>query len=194
MDNMTFPRFLGRVTSSHLVTYFVAGILALQPPRLRDPLPIRRVLLPDAARSAPSGSPRVRPCRSSVGSSSLVALYPFRSVFLADRRGWLKLWGLLLGPGDLFHGGRRAGIGGGHDLHEDPSQLSAARAARDPSSDAGLFGPAHHVASAPAPGVGGDHGNRDAAGDADERRGRISFAPGGLYVGRNFSSASAAHS
>ena len=28
MDHVTFPRFLARVTSSHLVTYFVAGILA----------------------------------------------------------------------------------------------------------------------------------------------------------------------
>jgi len=26
-----------------------------------------------------------------------VALYPFRSVFLSGRQGWLKLWGLLVG-------------------------------------------------------------------------------------------------
>ena len=52
-----------------------------------------------------------------------LALYPFRSVFLADRRGWLKLWGLLARPGDFLHGRRRAGFGGGHDLHEDPHQL-----------------------------------------------------------------------
>jgi hypothetical protein len=30
-----------------------------------------------------------------------MALYPFRHVFLEGERGWLKLWGLLLGLGIL---------------------------------------------------------------------------------------------
>ncbi len=148
------------MTSSHLVTYFVAGILAyalLDYATLFQSEGFSCLMRPLDSKWIAAG-PALQVIR---GLIFAVALYPFRSVFLADGRGWLKLWGLLLGLAIFSTAGAAPGSVEGMIYTKIPDQLSVARAARDPSSDAGLFGPAHHVASAPAPGVGGDHGNRD---------------------------------
>jgi hypothetical protein len=96
MDTDTFPRFLARVTSSHLVTYFVAGLLAyslLDYATFFQSDVLACLMRPLDSKWIAAG-PALQVIR---GLIFALALYPFRSVFLADRRGWLKLWGLLLG-------------------------------------------------------------------------------------------------
>ena len=108
MDNAGFGRFCARVTACHMVTYFVAGIAAL--------------LLFDYAAAFQSAylSCYMKPIDSkwvAIGPAlqwirGLVfagALYPFRQVFLEGSRGWLKLWGLLLGLAILSTAGAAPG-------------------------------------------------------------------------------------
>ena len=96
MNNDTFPRFLARVTASHVVTYFVAGILAyslLDYATLFQSEGFSCLMRPLDTWWIAAG-PALQIIR---GLIFALALYPFRSVFLAEHRGWLKLWGLLLG-------------------------------------------------------------------------------------------------
>ena len=181
MDNVAFSRFLGRVTSSHLVTYFVTGILAyslLDYATLFQSEGFSCLMRPLGSRWIAAG-PALQVIR---GLIFALALYPFRSVFLADRRGWLKLWGLLLGLAIFSTAGAAPGSVEGMIYTKIPVTAQLRGTTRDPPSDARLFGPAHRLASAPAQGVGGGHGNVDGAGDADERGGRVSLAHGGPQV------------
>ena len=96
MDDMNFRQFVGRVTSSHLVTYFVAGMLAysLFDYRALFQTEVFSCLMrPTSSRWVAAG-PALQVFR---GLIFALALYPFRSVFLSGRHGWLKLWGLLTG-------------------------------------------------------------------------------------------------
>jgi hypothetical protein len=96
MDDVTFRRFLPRVTSTHLVTYFVAGILAYSVfdyKTLFQTEVFSCLMRPISSRWVAAG-PTLQVFR---GLIFALALYPFRSVFLSDRHGWLKLWGLLAG-------------------------------------------------------------------------------------------------
>lgn len=96
MDTDTFPRFFVRVTSSHLVTYMVAGLLAysvLDYATFFQTDVLACLMRPVSSRWVAAG-PALQVVR---GLIFAVALYPFRHVFLAERRGWLMLWGLLLG-------------------------------------------------------------------------------------------------
>jgi hypothetical protein len=95
-DHVTFLRFLALVTASHLVTYFVAGILAyslVDYATLFQSEGFSCLMRPLDSKWIAAG-PGLQVIR---GLIFALALYPFRSVFLADRRGWLKLWGLLVG-------------------------------------------------------------------------------------------------
>jgi len=96
LDNSGFGRFFARVTACHMATYFVAGVAAL--------------LLFDYASAFKSEQLAcyMRPIDSKWialgpalqwirGGIFAAALFPFRQVFLGGGRGWLKLWGLLLG-------------------------------------------------------------------------------------------------
>jgi hypothetical protein len=92
---VTFGAFLARVTTTHVVTYFVAGLLAL------TFLDYRTLFQSDVLSCfmRPVSSPWVAagPALQVVrGLIFATVLYPFRSVFLRER-GWLPLWGLLLG-------------------------------------------------------------------------------------------------
>ena len=125
MDNMTFPRFLGRVTSSHLVTYFVAGILTyslLDYATLFQSEGFSCLMRPLGSRWVAAG-PALQVIR---GIIFALALYPFRSVFLADRRGWLKLWGLLLGLAIFSTAGAAPGSVEGMISRRSQSALSCA--------------------------------------------------------------------
>ena len=96
MDDMTFRRFVARVTSSHVVTYFVAGMLAyslLDYRTLFQTEVFSCLMRPTSSRWVAAG-PALQVFR---GLIFALALYPFRSVFLSGRHGWLKLWGLLTG-------------------------------------------------------------------------------------------------
>jgi hypothetical protein len=84
MNDVSFSRFSFRMTACHMVTYFVAGLLAYT---LFD------------YRALFEAIPIMRPIDSNWVAALIfsLALYPFRQVFLTEPRGWLKLWGLFLG-------------------------------------------------------------------------------------------------
>jgi hypothetical protein len=95
-----FGRFFLRVTACHMVTYFVAGLLAYT---LLDYATVFQSehfacwMRPTTSRWVAAG-PGLQWIR---GFIFALVLYPFRNVFLGGERGWLKLWGLLLGLGIL---------------------------------------------------------------------------------------------
>lgn len=108
MDDVTFGRFLFRVTSSHLVTYFVAGMLAytlLDYGTLFQSGVFSCLMRPTSSRWVAAG-PALQVVR---GLIFTLALYPFRNVFLSGRHGWLKLWGLLVGLAILSTAGAAPG-------------------------------------------------------------------------------------
>jgi hypothetical protein len=108
MDGVTFGRFLGRVTSSHLVTYFVAGMLAyslLDYGTLFQSEVFSCLMRPTSSKWVAAG-PALQVLR---GLIFALALYPFRSVFLGGRHGWLTLWGLLVGLAILSTAGAAPG-------------------------------------------------------------------------------------
>jgi len=91
-----FPPFLARVTACHVVTYFVAGVLAY------TLLDYRALFASDqlACYMRPIDSPWIAagPALQVIrGLILALALYPFRRVFLDEPRGWLPLWGLIVG-------------------------------------------------------------------------------------------------
>jgi len=96
MDQESFGGFAGRVTSCHLVTYFIAGALAytlLDYGALFQTSGFSCLMRPVTSRWVAAG-PALQVIR---GLIFAVVLYPFRSVFLSGGRGWLRLWGLLVG-------------------------------------------------------------------------------------------------
>src|SRR5262245_44140481 len=91
-----FSAFALRVTTSHVVTYFIAGVFAV------TVLDYRGMFASDALACfmRPVSDPTVAlgPAFQIVrGLILAAALFPFRSVFLAAPRGWILLWGLFLG-------------------------------------------------------------------------------------------------
>jgi hypothetical protein len=100
MPEKGFGRFFLRVTACHMVTYFVAGLLAytlLDYATLFQSGPFACWMRPTTSRWVAAG-PGLQWIRGLVFA---IVLYPFRHVFLESARGWLKLWGLLLGLGIL---------------------------------------------------------------------------------------------
>jgi hypothetical protein len=100
MTKRGFFRFFLRVAACHMVTYFVAGILAFTLLDYRSAFQSEHFacwMRPTTSKWVAAG-PGLQWIRGLVFAA---ALYPFRSVFLEDARGWLKLWGLLLGLGIL---------------------------------------------------------------------------------------------
>ncbi|MEZ4238200.1 MAG: hypothetical protein R3F59_19035 [Myxococcota bacterium] len=94
-----FGTFAWRVTASHVATYLVFGLLAstlLDYATYWD-TPWMAVYRPMDAPIVALG-PALQCVRGLVFA---VVLYPFRDVFLAGTRGWLSLWGLLVGIGIL---------------------------------------------------------------------------------------------
>lgn len=98
MTEDRFGRFFLRVSACHMVTYFVAGLLAFT------------LLDYGAAFQSPWFSCWMRPTTSPWvaagpglqwirGFVFALVLFPFREVFLGVRLGWLKLWGLVAGIG-----------------------------------------------------------------------------------------------
>lgn len=108
MDNEGFGRFFARMTACHMVTYFVAGIAAFflfdyaaafQSEHLScymKPIDSKWIAI----------GPALQWIRGLIFAA---ALYPFRQVFLGESRGWLKLWGLLLGLAILSTAGPAPG-------------------------------------------------------------------------------------
>ena len=92
---VTFPQFLYRVVTCQLVTYFLAGMGAfyfLDYKALFESEPLAGFMRPMSSPWIAAG-PALQVIRGLVFA---MALWPFRRVFLEDRAGWLKLWGLLV--------------------------------------------------------------------------------------------------
>lgn len=99
MNRATFGRFAGRVVVTHFLTYFVAGLLFYLTGLNvlvyyeRHPAPLLAALDKPSSSIWVMAGPLFQLAR---GFLFALALYPFRTVFLEARLGWLYLWGLLL--------------------------------------------------------------------------------------------------
>lgn len=91
-----FGIFFWRITSSHIITYFLAGVFASQLLNYQDLFetpPFSNFMKPMSSWPIAAG-PGLQLIRGLIFS---IALWAFREVFLNTKYGWLKLWGLLLG-------------------------------------------------------------------------------------------------
>ena len=91
-----FRIFLWRITSTHVVTYFLAGIMAfylLNYGNMFEMAPYSYFMKP-ANSAAVAAGPALQIIRGIIFS---LALWPFRNIFLHTNHGWLNLWGLLIG-------------------------------------------------------------------------------------------------
>jgi len=92
----SFGQFALRVTACHIVSYFVAGLGAYMFLDYRGQFLSQALscfMLPVDAPIVALG-PVLQVFRGLIFAA---ALFPFRHVFLATPRGWLLLWGLMLG-------------------------------------------------------------------------------------------------
>jgi hypothetical protein len=108
MDKADFGRFFARVTACHMVTYFIAGATAFL---LFDyATAFQSEHLACYMKPTDSVWVAVGPALQWIrGLVFAAALYPFRTIFLEGRQGWLKLWGLLLGLAILSTAGPAPG-------------------------------------------------------------------------------------
>ena len=108
MTNGGFGRFFARVTACHMVTYFVAGLIAFV---LFDyAAAFQSEYLSCYMKPIDSKWIAIGPALQWIrGLVFAAALYPFRQVFLEGSRGWLKLWGLVLGLAILSTAGPAPG-------------------------------------------------------------------------------------
>jgi hypothetical protein len=91
-----FRTFFWRITSAHVITYFLAGALTFYFLDYRDLFetpPFSCFMKPTNSTSVAAG-PALQLIRGVIFS---MALWPFRDILLKTKYGWLKLWGLLIG-------------------------------------------------------------------------------------------------
>ena len=96
----SFGTFFWRITSTHVITYFLAGIFAfylLDYRNIFETPPLSYIMKPTSSLAVAAG-PALQLIRGFIFS---IALWPFRDIFLNTRYGWLKLWGLLIGLSTL---------------------------------------------------------------------------------------------
>jgi hypothetical protein len=96
MANGGFGRFFARLTACHIVTYFAVGIVAFLAFDYATAFRSEHFacwMRPTTSKWVALG-PGLQWIRGIVFA---LALYPFRHVFLEGARGWLRLWGLMLG-------------------------------------------------------------------------------------------------
>lgn len=93
---MTFGTFFWRVTSSHMISYFIMGIIAsslLNYQKAFETPPLSYFMRPTDSPWVAAG-PMLQVIRGLIFS---VVLWIFKDIFLFKKYGWLKLWGLLVG-------------------------------------------------------------------------------------------------
>ncbi|HVO09904.1 MAG TPA: hypothetical protein VMX54_04035 [Vicinamibacteria bacterium] len=108
MSDTGFGRFFLRVTACHMVTYTIAGILAFYLADYQHSFASEHLacyMLPTSSMWVAAG-PGLQVIR---GLIFALCLYPFRHVFLDEPRGWLKLWGLVVGLAILSTAGPSPG-------------------------------------------------------------------------------------
>jgi hypothetical protein len=91
-----FAVFAWRVTASHVISYFVIGLIAfklLDYKQLFETQPYSSFMRPMNSAAVAAG-PGLQVIRGIIFS---LVLWPFKSIFLDTRFGWLKLWALLIG-------------------------------------------------------------------------------------------------
>jgi len=91
-----FYTFLWRITSSHIISYFLAGIFAynfLNYQVVFETPPFSGFMKPTNSIAVALG-PALQFIRGIIFS---IVLWPFKETFLNTKYGWLKLWGLLVG-------------------------------------------------------------------------------------------------
>jgi len=94
--NLTFGTFFWRISASHMVTYFLAGIFAynlLNYKELFETGPLSCFMRSTDTPWIAAG-PALQIIR---GLIFTLALWPFRSTILENKTGWLKLWILIVG-------------------------------------------------------------------------------------------------
>ena len=112
MKNNEFLGFLGRVIVAHFLTYFLMGIVfavsglnvIVYYEQNPDPL-VNAFFRPTTSLWVVAG-PLFQLLR---GALIALTLYPFRKVFLEDKRGWLYLWGIFLSLAILVPSGAAPG-------------------------------------------------------------------------------------
>ena len=116
MNDVTFGRFTVRVTCCHVVTYFVAGVLALtllDYKTLFQSEGFSSLMLPTSSKWVAAG-PALQVVRGVVFA---LALYPFRRSLSARSRRLAEALGAVGGSGHPVHCGTCAGVDRGDDLH-----------------------------------------------------------------------------
>lgn len=95
-NNLKFGTFFWRVTASHMITYFIMGLIAISfldyENAFQNP-PLSYLMKPVDSPSVALG-PALQVFRGLVFS---IAIWFFKDSFLFKEYGWLKLWGLLVG-------------------------------------------------------------------------------------------------
>ena len=91
-----FGTFLWRVTAAHVLTYFIAGIIAFYLFNYEEAFQSGdlSVLMKPVDSPWVMAGPALNIFR---GILFALVLWPFKSVFLENSKGWLKLWVLFLG-------------------------------------------------------------------------------------------------
>ncbi len=100
MNNVSFLKFSGKVIVSHFLTYFLTGLIfyliglnVVVYYETHPTIPLATELFRSTQSLLVTAGPLFQLLR---GALFCLALYPFRKVFLEDRKGWLYLWGIFL--------------------------------------------------------------------------------------------------
>jgi hypothetical protein len=95
-DKLSFFTFFWRVTSSHMISYFIMGIIAsflLDYQRTFETPPLSYFMRSTDSPWVAAG-PMLQVFR---GLIFTIVLWIFKDSFILKKYGWLKLWGLLVG-------------------------------------------------------------------------------------------------
>ena len=92
-EKFKFGTFFWRITSSHMITYFVMGIIAANLLNYQEVFNSSETLRDYDSPWIPAG-PGLQVIRGLIFS---LALWYFKESFLYQKYGWLKLWGLIVG-------------------------------------------------------------------------------------------------
>ncbi len=95
-SSLSFGIFFWRIASLHIITYFLAGIIAFKIfsyDQLYASGVLQYIMKPTASLWVAAG-PALQIIR---GALFAIILWPFREIILFTRSGWLKLWLLFLG-------------------------------------------------------------------------------------------------
>ncbi|MEK6782353.1 MAG: hypothetical protein AABY93_11640 [Bacteroidota bacterium] len=107
-NNVKFGSFFWRISSSHMITYFIMGIIAVSVLNYKESFenPPLSYLMKPVDSSWVAVGPVLQIFRGLVFS---IALWFFKDNFLYNKYGWLKLWGLIVGLSVLSTTGPASG-------------------------------------------------------------------------------------